>query len=71
MNSKYASSVINDSLRYIDWTRKNGNMPANLDLSDLKNLINTNKLFARKFDFPVSNELKQRLRDQLKKLSAN
>ena len=68
MNSKYAVKTINDSLRYIDWDSRNGNLPANLDLNDLENLKNTNKLFARKFDFPVSNELKQCLSNQLKGL---
>ncbi|WP_242131687.1 beta-1,6-N-acetylglucosaminyltransferase [Aestuariivivens marinum] len=58
MNSPYALTVINDSLRYIDWNTRNGNHPANLDESDLKKIIASNKLFARKFEFPVSQKLK-------------
>lgn len=62
MNSIYAGSVVNDSLRYIDWTKRNDNFPANIDMSDLEKIKNSNKLFARKFEFPISNELKQYLK---------
>jgi hypothetical protein len=65
MNSKYAEKAVNDSLRYIDWSRRNGNSPANLDLTDWNKMIDSNKLFARKFEFPVSLELKQKLKDKL------
>lgn len=58
LNSKYAHTIINDSLRYIDWSDRNGNFPANLDMSDLNSLTAGTNLFARKFEFPVSQELK-------------
>ncbi|WP_223033948.1 beta-1,6-N-acetylglucosaminyltransferase [Hanstruepera marina] len=59
LNSKFAATVVNDSLRYIDWSDRNGNFPANLDNSDLeKMIISKNKFFARKFEFPISLKLK-------------
>lgn len=61
MNSEYAPKVINDSLRYIDWKGRNGNLPANLDFSDLEKIRQSNCLFARKFEFPVSTKLKEQL----------
>jgi hypothetical protein len=48
MNSDLAGSVLNDNLRYIDWTR--GPRPALLEARDLTALRATPKLFARKFD---------------------
>jgi hypothetical protein len=48
MNSDLADSVVNDNLRYIDWTR--GPRPALLEARDLEALRESPKLFARKFD---------------------
>jgi hypothetical protein len=48
MNSELAGSVVNDNLRYIDWTR--GATPALLEARDLPALRASPKLFARKFD---------------------
>lgn len=50
MNSKFASTVINDNLRYIDWKSGRGGYPAFLDESDYDLLVNSGKLFARKID---------------------
>ncbi|WOD43419.1 beta-1,6-N-acetylglucosaminyltransferase [Hwangdonia lutea] len=62
MNSVYAKNVINDNLRYIDWNPerigKYSPSPAILDTSDFDKIISSNKLFARKFDVPFSDELK-------------
>ncbi|WP_418603825.1 beta-1,6-N-acetylglucosaminyltransferase [Hwangdonia sp.] len=62
MNSAYAKNVINDNLRYIDWSPerigKYNPSPALLDLSDFEKIKNSNKLFARKFDVPFSDDLK-------------
>lgn len=57
MNSPFANQVVNDHKRYIDWESRNGNNPANLDMSDFEKLMSSDKLFARKFDYPVSEEL--------------
>ena len=48
MNSHLAETVVDDNLRYIDWSR--GVRPANLGLGDLEELRRTPKLYARKFD---------------------
>lgn len=48
MSSELAGSVVNDNLRYIDWTR--GPRPACLVAGDLPALRASPKLFARKFD---------------------
>jgi hypothetical protein len=48
VNSELAGSVVNDNLRYIDWTRVLG--PALLEARDLPALGASPKLFARKFD---------------------
>jgi hypothetical protein len=54
MNSEFASEAVSDHLRYIDWHSRNGNAPANLDESDFEKIMSSGKLFARKFDYPVS-----------------
>ena len=48
MNSDLAGSVVNDNLRYIDWSR--GPRPAILEARDFEGLRDSRKLFARKFD---------------------
>lgn len=58
MNSEHAQKVVNNSLRYIDWSKRNGNFPANLDMSDFERIKSCENIFARKFSFPVSQKLK-------------
>jgi hypothetical protein len=48
MNSDLADTVVNDNLRYIDWSR--GPKPAVLGMGDVEKLKRSPKLFARKFD---------------------
>jgi hypothetical protein len=48
MNSELGKTVVNDNLRYIDWTR--GRRPAILETGDFDALRASPKLFARKFD---------------------
>lgn len=47
MESPYAENVKNDSLRYIDWNRGS---PYTFRTEDFDILMNSGKLFARKFD---------------------
>jgi len=49
MNSKYKNEIINDDLRYIDWSNPN-ECPAILRQNDFEKLKNTKDLIARKFD---------------------
>ena len=44
-----AETLVNKNLRYIDWTYRNGNAPAVLDMSDLIAMMQGPFLFARKF----------------------
>jgi hypothetical protein len=48
MNSQLAETVVNDHLRYIDWTR--GRRPAILETADFDALARSPQLYARKFD---------------------
>ncbi len=61
MNSPFAKQAVSDHMRYIDWYSRNGNAPANLDMSDYEKLKSSDKLFARKFEYPVSEELIEKL----------
>lgn len=55
MNSPVADSVVQDDLRYIDWSIDPG--PAVLHSRDLEKLTGSGKLFARKFDSSVDAEI--------------
>ncbi|WP_439481765.1 beta-1,6-N-acetylglucosaminyltransferase [Cyclobacterium plantarum] len=57
MNSPYKASISGVNLTLVLWEYRNGNSPAILDKSDLPKVLRSNKLFARKFQHPVSNEL--------------
>ncbi|WP_338359644.1 beta-1,6-N-acetylglucosaminyltransferase [Yeosuana marina] len=48
MNSPLKGKVINDDLRYIDWTT-GPDYPRNLDDTDLEKIKKSNRLFGRKF----------------------
>ena len=59
-NSIYQKDMVNDNLRYIDWSEGNYS-PKMLTINDLMVLINSGRLFARKFnetlDSDILNEL--------------
>ena len=60
MNSPLKGSVVDDCLWYVDWSEKSGgHIPATLTMDDADNLMNarTSKLFARKFDIDVDEEI--------------
>ena len=65
LNSPFKDNVINDNLRYIDWENRNGNRPANLDDSDLPILLNSKKLYARKFVYPLSYTLLKGIKEKM------
>jgi hypothetical protein len=62
-NSPLKKRSINNNLRYYDWRARNGSSPAILDASDYEVLISSDRLFARKFEHPISAGLVQRLKD--------
>jgi hypothetical protein len=59
-NSKLSSSIINDNLRYTDWA-KGGNNPKVLTLGDFDKIVNSGKLFARKFDFKIDSKVIEKI----------
>lgn len=62
MNSPYASNVVNDNLRFMKWERAGrGGSPSVLDISDFDAVNSSNKLFARKFESPISDSLSDTL----------
>lgn len=67
-NSPFRSSLVNDNLRYIDWSEGQAS-PKLLTEEDLDRMTATGKLFARKFDlarFPaVIEKLDRKIQDQL------
>ena len=67
MNSDFSKNVVNDNLRHIDWNPerigKFSTSPAILDIRDFEKIMISNKLFARKFDSPISDKLKEALQN--------
>jgi hypothetical protein len=61
MNSPLKNNVVNDNLRFIVWEKRNGNFPANLDETDYPALAETSAFFARKFEYPVSETLREKI----------
>lgn len=51
MNSPYADTVVNDNLRYIDWSDSDQpGAPKTFTMKDYDTIVNSGKFFARKFD---------------------
>jgi core-2/I-Branching enzyme len=67
LNSPFKDKVVNNNMRLIIWEMRNGNIPANLDESDLETILKSDKLFARRFEYPVSKPLLEQLKTILKK----
>jgi hypothetical protein len=61
MNSEYAGKIVNDNLRYVDWSPDRDGNPAILDNSDYDKIRSSRKIFARKFHEHRSRELKEAL----------
>ncbi len=61
LNSPFKHKIQNNNLRYIVWEFRNGNIPAVLDESDLESIQKSNHLFARRFDYPASEKLLEKL----------
>ncbi len=57
-----SDTIVNDNLRYTDWTSGRGGYPAFLDETDFETVLASNKLFARKLDFKKSEALRVSLR---------
>jgi hypothetical protein len=61
LNSDLRDLVVNDDLRYVDWGKRYGSIPAFLDESDLQPILKSNSLFVRK----VSSGISEGLLDQI------
>jgi hypothetical protein len=55
-NSSYRKDIVNDGLRYIDWSEGNAS-PKTFTIQDFPALMESGKLFARKFSLKESSEL--------------
>lgn len=67
MNSTLADTVVNDHLRYIDWSTDPG--PATLRAVDLEKVIRSGRLFARKLDAAVDSGILDLLDDHIERES--
>jgi hypothetical protein len=62
-NSDYRSDMVNDNLRYIDWSEGKAS-PKTLTIDDGEKLIQSGKLFARKFNSKVDSKILDFLDEQ-------
>lgn len=67
LNSPMKETIINNNMRFIIWEERNGNFPANLDFSDYENIKKSDALFARKFEYPVSQLLLNKIKADISK----
>lgn len=61
MNSPFKDNVVNNNLRYTDWTG-GGSSPKILTTQDYDKLINNDKLYARKFNFDKDKKIVEMLK---------
>lgn len=67
MNSPYKDKVVNNNLRYIDWSSPiRGNVPAVLNESYFDDIVSSGRLFCRKIDSNKSAKLLQLLNSTLR-----
>lgn len=55
-NSIFQNEMVNDNLRYIDWSEGNAS-PKTFKIDDLQTLLSSGKLFARKFNETVDGKV--------------
>lgn len=67
MNSDFKKNVINDNLRFIDWSEGNAH-PKIFEVNDFEEISRSNMLFARKFDMEVDSEILEKIDDLLNPL---
>jgi hypothetical protein len=68
LNSPLRETVVNDHLRFIDWSEEPG--PTILRIEHLPKLVASGKLFARKFDASVDSEILDALDRVIKETDA-
>lgn len=57
MNSPFKSRIVNDDKRYIDWDQSTGGHPKYLTTHDFLKMVESKKLFARKFSLAVDKNI--------------
>jgi hypothetical protein len=62
-NSPFRNDMVNNNLRYIDWS-EGGVSPKSLTMADATQLLSSDKLIARKFNYKDSKELMDFLDEQ-------
>ena len=65
LNSELKGLVVNDDLRFTDWTHRNDSVPAYLDESDVDAALASGALFARKVSSEVSQAFMRRIDEAL------
>ncbi|MDR1884338.1 MAG: beta-1,6-N-acetylglucosaminyltransferase [Prevotella sp.] len=65
MNSPFREKVAKKNLRFMLWEHRDGLSPANLDERDYENIVGSEAFFARKFGYPVSEKLRDKLMTHL------
>lgn len=65
LNSPLKELVVNNNKRFIIWENRNGNFPANLDNSDLPLIQASDALFARKFEYPISENILREIKKNI------
>lgn len=64
LNSHFKDRVVNDNLRYIDWI-SGPQYPRILNINDFDKLMESDRLFARKFDASVDNRIIQKIKSRV------
>ena len=67
LNSRFKDQIINDDLRYVDWTTEDCH-PKLLRREDLGKLIDSPKLFARKFDLQLDAQVLNLIDEEILKI---
>lgn len=62
MNSSFKPKICIDNLRHIDWSNRNGNNPSVLDETDFEKICNSNSFFARRFEYPISLKIRNKIK---------
>lgn len=65
MNSPYMDTIINDSLRYVDWSDSSRGYPCVLDERDYEQIESSNNLFCRKIDPHKSEKLLKKIETKI------
>lgn len=58
-------SIVNDNLKYIDWSKPNLFHPMVFSCNDFSDIMSSNKLYARKFDLNVCAKILDRIDDEI------